>query len=597
MKKPSFLSAFKSRKGMQALLYFTSDSRFILFNLVLLFFLVNGITREINVRVDFTRDRIHSLSESTEQILATIQDPLLIEAYISRDLPGEILSMIEPVLYQLHAIQNLNNGRVNVRIIDPDNEQLREQAESRGIQGIPVERTTIDERTQKIGYFGVYIQSGEENSVIDLVEDGSILENFEYHLLKEVRKFYFDLSGKIALARVPGTVAVRRWQNREDQNKDNLYGFRTIAESDLGTFADEDLNSPISKAVETLIVAGRPRLQNQQVIHLNNYIAEGGNVLFMLGAFDFDLSSIDPALSRYGMGNPEAGQVRMAENELREMNTWLQQFGLRLQSHYLLEPNLAAAEMDVMGEYLVPARNPAWAVYRKSSGIQINDPALRSVEQIVLPWFSSFEILEDAPDSIEYNIWVQSTEDAIMRNEGSLRLQDLQNVHGPYSNRRLPLIVYLEGNFSDLQLHDSSSLEQRTANREQPRPQIIEATDEQKSRLVFISSPYMVSDIFFRNQQNMEIYALNQAFLFNILEFLSGDEALIAARSKVRTVDYISLPTWMASDSFEFVFEFLHILLIPVFLAVYGMMRLLTRNQRRGLTISKASESDAEESR
>ncbi|HNJ04663.1 MAG TPA: Gldg family protein, partial [Leptospiraceae bacterium] len=111
------------------------NTLFIRVNTVLLFLLLNGAASSWNCRWDMSRDRVNSVTESTEKVFARQRDPVLVEAYITSDLPGELKAMLSPILYQLDEIGRVGGKKVRLRIINPDTEEKKQAAEQRGIQG------------------------------------------------------------------------------------------------------------------------------------------------------------------------------------------------------------------------------------------------------------------------------------------------------------------------------------------------------------------------------------------------------------------------------------------------------------------------------
>jgi ABC-2 type transport system permease protein len=136
---------------------------FIYANAVVFFFLVNAAATAFNCRWDWSRDRINSLTGSTKSVLNRMQNPVLVEAYITTDVPGELRSLLAPVVSQVEELSRIGGSRVTVRIINPDSEEKKAQAEARGIQGIPIEQQRVDEVSQRLGFFGVFIQVGRQD--------------------------------------------------------------------------------------------------------------------------------------------------------------------------------------------------------------------------------------------------------------------------------------------------------------------------------------------------------------------------------------------------------------------------------------------------
>ena len=83
--------------------------------------------------------------------------------------------------------------------------------------------------------------------------------------------------------------------------------------------------------------------------------------------------------------------------------------------------------------------------------------------------------------------------------------------------------------------------------------------------LAVIASPYMVSDILLHNQNGLQVFNLNRAFLLNLLEMMEGDTDLAEARSRQPTLSTLNveskffqkLVSWILSFAFPVFFVFL----------------------------------------
>lgn len=552
---------------------------FLYFNVVVLFILLNAIGSKASLRMDLSRDRINSLSGSTKLVLSRMENPILVEAYISQDVPGEILSMLQPILSQLEEFRRVGGDRVELHIINPNSKALMDQAESRGIQGIPVEQADVNEISQRMGYFGIYMQMGDKSSVVDLVDNGQIVEDLEYRMLREIKKMMRkgDRSG-IGILDAPGTLHWSRWRSIQDQNKDNIYGYRALLEREMGTIDDVDLKKPLSRDLDLLLVTGMPDLDQEQVYHLDQFLMQGGNIIFMLRGFDFDMTPVDPTYARLGLGGPGGGYATVPRDALKKMNDWLGKYGVGVNGEVLFEPELGVAARDVQGQYVVPVPNPAWSLYsRDSQTVEGDIPAIRYTNQVVLPWYSGLDVREALQPDVKFSVILKSTPGAIRRSTSSLDLKAMQQVGRLPGDERLghsePLALFARGRFRSafsagtVPAGEDKSLFRDTA----PQNAI--------SRIAVIGTPYLVSDMFLQNETNLQIFTVNRAFLTNLMEATIGDTDLLAARARVHTISHLSSP----GRSFETAFMWFHILFLPLALGIYGAFRLFRRNQRRGL--------------
>lgn len=564
---------------MNSILNFMNHNRWFLYaNAILLFVLLNVAAARSALRLDLSRDGVNSLTESSYRVLSNLDSPVLVEAYITTDVPGEIISLLDPIRYQLEAIDRVGGPNVMLRIVNPDSEETRQEAERRGVQGIPIEEARVDEYSQRLGYFGIYVRMGEKDTVIDLVQEGGIIQDFEYRFLREIKKMMRTNSKSgIGYANVEGATNTLRWRSVQDQNKDNLYGFRAYVERDLGMMEDLDLSVPVPADVDTLLMAGMPELNELQRYNFDQFLLRGGNVIVMAKAFDFDMAPVNPMYAKLGLSSSSGGFATVPRDKLNSMNDWLGKYGLSVNGEILFEPRLAAASVDIQGQYLVPTPNPAWAVYTRNEGNIVGAiPALRDIHQVVFPWFSGLDVRNAAQEGVNFQTLVHTSGGAVKRDTSTLGLRDVQDVGAVPGDERvpeqLPVAVLGTGKFK------SAFQKDNLPGGVDPSLFLSEQTPGTEAHLALIGSPYLVADMLFQNDVNRQIFLVNQAFLINLLESVSGDNDLLEARSRVKTLSGLG----KTDPGFETIFTYFHILFIPVLTAAYGLYRLTGRNRKRG---------------
>jgi len=554
---------------------------FIFINILILFVLINGIAYSLNIKWDFSKGKVNTLSESTSRVLKKLKYPLLIEAYISSDIPGQLIAQIQPVIYLLEDIKRVGKERIHLKIINPITEEERSLATKRGIQGIPIEEADLHKASVRMGYFGIYLQYGDKSTTISLVEQGGIVGNFEYLFLKEVKRFFQDektISG-IGYVRGNGTLQMRRWQSRLDQDKDNLYAFKNLIEKDLGQIKEIELNGPIPETIETLILAGLPKLTSSEQFYLDQFLLRGGNLVLFLKGFDFTISPPNPQFLQLGISSGSRGFTTIPD-EVKQWNEFLSNYGLQIQERIVLEPALAVPEVDILGQYLGRYPNPSWAFYsQESDNINTEHELTKNIPYVIFSWFSDLSYDPQKQPEAKYYVLVKTTPKAILRKETSLSLKDLQFVGQKplqegetFSNASLPVMILAQGKFrsafKEIKSKElaSSFLEGQLANTE--------------GKILLIGTPYLVSDIFFRNEANIEYFKVNYSFVQNLLEYLQGDTDLIAVRSKM---PFISVIQYQFPVELQKIFAWIHTLTIPVILGIYGFIRLKNRYRKKGV--------------
>ena len=188
-------------------------------NIVLLFFLLNGLCSRAACRLDLSRDQINSVSKSTARIFQSLKEPVLLEAYVSKEVTGEITSELQPILSILYEMERIADDKLKLRIYNPNNEELRNKARERGIQGIPITQQKEVEASVRLGYFGIYLQKGEKSVLIPLIDQNWFVKDLEYRILRELKRFErSDEKSGIAIVEAKGSPNIYAWTRAQDQS-------------------------------------------------------------------------------------------------------------------------------------------------------------------------------------------------------------------------------------------------------------------------------------------------------------------------------------------------------------------------------------------
>ena len=284
-------------------------------------------------------------------------------------------------------------------------------------------------------------------------------------------------------------------------------------------------------------------------------------------------------------GNAGIGFATVPTEDLQRFNEWLGHYGVVVNGEILFEPRQGMPIYDLFGQFVRQFPYAAWPVYARSVGnIVTEHPALKSLEELVLPWPSSLDLREATQPDVSYEVLIRSSAAAVRRDSASLDYAAVaqvgQSPADSYIGEEAPMAVLASGKF-------------RSAFRTEDLPDGVDPqrfrsgqVGDTRSHLVVVGTPYLVADLLLRNQSGLQVFGINRAFVMNLLEAVQGDTDLAAARSRVPALSHLSplFPESPALQSvFESLFTYINVLLIPLCLAIFGTLRLMRRNQRRGL--------------
>lgn len=153
------------------------------------------------LRLDLTQQQEYSLSRTTKDLLAGLQEPLTLRAYVS-DKTHPLLAPLKPQLADLlREYEIAGRGKVTAEVIDPttDPDAEVEANQTYGIQPSPFQVAGRYEASVINAYFDMLVRYGDQSEVLnfrDLIEvqanrDGSPdvrFRNLEYDLTRTIKR-------------------------------------------------------------------------------------------------------------------------------------------------------------------------------------------------------------------------------------------------------------------------------------------------------------------------------------------------------------------------------------------------------------------------
>ncbi|HZZ26454.1 MAG TPA: Gldg family protein [Pirellulales bacterium] len=149
---------------------------------------VNLLVQNVNIRADVTQERLNSIAPETKQLISGLdpQHPVVIEAFISANVPEEFVQTRLDLLNLLREFQQLSGGKIRTNV-HSDVEPLTDEAQRAEQQfGIAPQEVFTQSRgvfkNENI-YLGAAITCGLEKMVIPFFERGVPVE---YELVRSL---------------------------------------------------------------------------------------------------------------------------------------------------------------------------------------------------------------------------------------------------------------------------------------------------------------------------------------------------------------------------------------------------------------------------
>jgi ABC-2 type transport system permease protein len=215
---------------------------------------VNLWLGQINVlRMDTTQGNLYSISDSTRNYLAQLQEPLLIRGYFSAK-THPLLSPLVPQLQDLireYAVAG--RGKVRVEFVDPmTNPEMEQEANKKyGIEPVPFQVADRYQSSLVNSYFNVLIKYGDEFQVLgfrDLIEvksqgQGDLdvqLRNPEYDITRALKKVLVAYqSGGNLFDTVKGKLNFTAYVSADDKLPKKLVDYKASIQKSLDDYVKQ----------------------------------------------------------------------------------------------------------------------------------------------------------------------------------------------------------------------------------------------------------------------------------------------------------------------------------------------------------------------
>jgi ABC-2 type transport system permease protein len=149
---------------------------------------VNLLVQNLNLRADVTQERLNSIAPATKNLIAGLdpKHPVVIEAFISDNVPQEFVQTRADLLNLLREFEQLSGGKIRTNVhtnVEPLTEEAQRAEQQFGITPQEVFAQNRGVMKQENIYLGAAITCGLEKMVIPFFERGVPVE---YELVRSL---------------------------------------------------------------------------------------------------------------------------------------------------------------------------------------------------------------------------------------------------------------------------------------------------------------------------------------------------------------------------------------------------------------------------
>ena len=488
---------------------------------------INVMASFIPLRFDLTEERLYTISEGSRKILESLEDPVRINFYYSRnnaELPPNFKTYAQRVQELLEEYAALSYGKVILEISNPKPDTEEEEwAQKYGIKPITLPSgNTV--------YFGAIVSMLDQEMLLPYFDQRR--EKFlEYDISQAIQKVSSTSSSTVGLlsalnlqggrSMLPGQPPSQKWVFLSELEK-------SVSMENI-PLTIEEIPDDISLLIVLHPRGFSPRLQYA----LDQYVLRGGRLVVLL----------DPN-ARVDMASPENqfGQQQQLASDLPEL---LKVWGVDYDSTKVVGDHLLATQVNT-GQGVMSF--PMWMTFLSQS-IDQEHPITTQLENLLFveagslkksveskteftPLLSlseqsglidAFQLRFSAPDQLSRDMKIDGEAKAVMAITTGIFSSAFPNGQ-PEKEKKNP-----QAQSADEENEEESALKHTHLKEAAESNSILLFSD-----VDFLSDQFSVQKLNFLGQTIIQPINDNLNLMLNAAEHLSGNEALMSIRSRGR---------------------------------------------------------------
>lgn len=500
--------------------------------LAVLFLAVNLFSNIVfrSAQIDLTQNRLFTLSQGTENVLAKIDEPITLKFFYSERLANEypqIRTYAGRVRDLLQEVRNRSNGKVILEVIDPEPYSGDEDlAMSLGLKGA---RTTEGD----IIYFGLV-----GTNMVDGIEQIPFFANERQQYLEyDVTRLIQNLSRpkKPVLGIVTNlpmdTGAGGLMEAMRGQSKPYMI-YEELRERFEIEFLEQNFVK-VPKDVDVLLVAHPKPLNDKTLYAIDQFVMRGGRVL----------ASVDPH-SEVSLTSGNDGQPVQGYTEASDLGPLLTKWGVDFdRTHVLGDRKLAMRVATGLDARRQTSDYVLWLTVPKSN-LDGDDIVTANVDHLNLATVGELTQAKDATTRFTPLIWSSDDSEIYDINYVKSGPTPDQLLEGfKPSGERHVIAARLSGPIRSAfsaapAIGDDEDKSKRSDSREQPLP--YQASTEGDANIIVIADSDLFDDRFwvqtqdYDGQRVAQPIADNAQFVLSAIDNLMGSDDLISLRARER---------------------------------------------------------------
>ena len=411
--------------------------------------LINYISSQSFFRIDLTSDKRYTLSEVTHELIDSLDDVVYIEVYLDGDMPIGFQRMQKSIKEMLDEFRVIAGENIQYTFVNPSRstEQSERNALFRDLYDRGLEPTNVKDRdkqggiAEKLLFPGAIITYRDKETPVNFLKNNpafsaevnlnNSIQDIEYELVDAIRKITEKKRKKIAF--IEG-------QNELDEFEtgDITKALAEYYSIDRVTIK-EYLN--ILEPYDAVIIAGpKEEYTEKSKFILDQYIMNGGKVLWFIDAVNVNMDSLSTGSSTFALINDV------------NLNDQLFKYGVRINPNVIQDVQCAVIPINTSVSSTQPKFSPAPWLYYPLIIPPDNHPVTKSLNVIRTKFPGVIDTVGARTDIAKEILLSSSANARVLDAPLLVNLAQVREQINPaaFNKAHLPIAVLLKGTFESV---------------------------------------------------------------------------------------------------------------------------------------------------
>lgn len=504
---------------------------------------INLISVYLFSRLDLTEGRVFSLSQASKDIVANLDDKVIIKLYFSEDLPPPYDTYARYLKDKLEEYRAYARGNLKLELIDPIRQNREMEAQRHGIPPIQVNVMGQDKMEIKKVYMGLVLLYENKKEVLPVVQN---LAGLEYELSRTIKKLSSRFTPSIGF--LTG--------HQEPDLASEMANLNSILSKE---YSARNINLKDGRTVPLdikclLIVGPKIPFSEWEKYALDQYLMQGGKVGLFLDKTDMNLQMAVANLLDLGLDD------------------FLANYGIKVNDDLVIDLQSSKISVRQQRGIMTISNIVSYPFFPSATNFNRENLIVQNLENVDFPFVSSLDSSYAAGKNLRLIPLVRSSSRSGTQSHPFDANPFREFKRSDFDKSNLLLAAAVQGSF------ESYFKDKETPEPEEPSAQFVRPestlTRSPDNRMVVVGDADFIKDRSIRSQSNL-------IFFMNVVDWLSQDENLIAIRSKEVT----SRPLKQLSSGQKKLARYANVLGLPVVVILFGLLRWRIRKQVKGKQI------------